>query len=156
MAAAKCSTLGCECGCHRARVRQAPTTWTRERDAFVSDALSRGQVLRVIAAGLGVTEESVRWRLRQLDRSTREGWRSRVEVVRVLGVPRRSVDRWMRSGQLRVARHGTRWTRVTDADLRAFVEQQAGVLFDADGVADPALRRFAETSAIVNRRRAAS
>lgn len=48
----------------------------------------------------------------------------------------------------------TRWTRVADDDLRAFVGAHAGALFDPSGVADPSLRSLAETAAVANRRRA--
>jgi hypothetical protein len=156
MQTARCDVLGCECGCHRQKIRRTGVKWTPERDAFVADALNRGRPVAFIASGLGVTEEAVRWRIKRLGRSTREGWRSRQEVVAALGVSRRAVDRWMRVGLLRVTKHGTRWTRINDADLEAFVRDGAGRLFEPADVRDAHLRRLAETSALVNRRRIAS
>lgn len=123
-------------------------------DRTLTDALARGDHPREIAATLHLTLDSIRWRIKQLDHSLREGWRSRQEVAAVLGVGRRSVDCWMRDGTLAVRRHGTRWTRVRDDDLEAFVSAHAGALFDPLGVGDGALRRLAETASIANRRRA--
>jgi len=159
MAAARCDVLGCECGCHRVKRRQAPRLWTPGMDCALAEAVERGEHPRAIAARMHLSLDSIKWRIKTLGLSLREGWRSRQEVATVLGVSRRAVTRWMRDGSLRVTRHGTRWTRVTDTDLRAFVEQQAGVLFDPEAVQDSigqsALRRLAETSALVNRRRRA-
>lgn len=152
----RCGTLGCGCGCHRAKVRQVPRTWTPLLDQTLTEALARGGSVPEIADRLRLTQHSVRWRVRHLGLSTRDGWRSRREVAQVLGVSRRAVDRWWHSGLLRVELHGTRWTRVTHADLRAFVSEYAGVLVDHACIADPALRSLAETAAIVHRRRAAS
>jgi excisionase family DNA binding protein len=153
MSAARCDVLGCECGCHRAKRRQVPRLWTPGMDQTLVDGIARGEHPNQIAARLRLTVDSIKWRIKQLDHSLREGWRSRQEVAAVLGVGRRAVDRWMREGQLRVTRHGTRWTRVSDADLRAFVERYAGVLFSPEDVTDAALRRLAETGALVNQRR---
>jgi excisionase family DNA binding protein len=150
--APRCPVLGCECQCHRARVRQVPRLWTPGMDRALTEALDRGDHPGSIAAGMHLTIDSIKWRAKHLDRSLREGWRSRQEVAAVLGVGRRAVDRWMRDGSLLVQRHGTRWTRVRDADLEAFVSAQAGVAFDPSGVSDPRLRRLAETSALANRR----
>ena len=152
MAAARCSTLGCTCACHRPR--QEPRLWTPDMDRQLSRAIDRGDTIRTIATAMRLTEESIRWRVKKLGRSLREGWRSRAEIARCLGVPRRSVDRWARDGHLVVTRHGTRWTRVRDVDLWTFVGQHAGALFDPLGVSDPTFRRLAETAAMANRRRA--
>ena len=154
MSAARCGVLGCECGCHRQKQRQSPRLWTREMDEQVTNGIERGETPSQIAARLHLTEDSIKWRVKQLGRSLRDGWRSRQEVTAVLGVPRRAVDAWMRDGTLRVTRHGSRWTRVSDRDLEAFVVAYAGVLFEADTVADAGLRRLAETAALANRRRA--
>lgn len=150
----RCHGFGCPCPNHLAKVRQVPRLWTPAMDQALVDALGRGEHPEQIAARLHLTVDSIKWRLKQLDHSLREGWRSRQEVAAVLGVSRRAVDRWMRDGSLRVGRHGTRWTRVRDADLEAFVATQAGLLFDPAGVADRQLRRLAEVSATANRRRA--
>jgi excisionase family DNA binding protein len=121
-------------------------------DRVLAEAISRGDHPSSIAAKMHLTIDSVKWRIKQLDHSLREGWRSRQEVAAVLGVGRRAVDRWMRDGTLRVTQHGSRWTRVRDADLEVFVSAQAGMAFDPSGVTDPHLRRLAETSALANRR----
>jgi hypothetical protein len=123
-------------------------------DRELAAAVLRGDHPSSIARTMHLSIDSVKWRVKSLGLSLRDGWRSRVEVVAVLGVPRRCVDRWMRQGTLRVTRHGLRWTRVTDADLLTFVAAYAGVLFDAATVEDSTLRRLAETAAIANRRRA--
>ena len=150
----RCNGYGCPCPNHLVKVRQVPRLWTPAMDQTLVDALGRGEHPTQIAARLHLTVDSIKWRLKQLDHSLREGWRSRQEVAAILGVGRRAVDRWMRSGALRVARHGTRWTRVRDADLEAFVAAQAGLLFDPATVTDSALRRLAEVTAVANRRRA--
>jgi excisionase family DNA binding protein len=124
-------------------------------DAQVTDAVQRGVHPTALAAMLHLTVDSVRWRIRVLGLSLRDGWSSSLEVAALLGVSWRSVNRWRRDGYLRVTRPGRRWTRVTDADLRAFVGTWAGVLFDADGVRDPGLRSLAETASLASRRRAA-
>jgi hypothetical protein len=123
-------------------------------DEEVTAALDRGETVRQIAVRLYLSEDSIRWRIKQLGRSTRDGWRSRQEVIAVLGVPRRAVDRWMQAGVLKVTRHGTRWTRISARDLESFVSAHAGLLFDPRDVQDARLRRLAETSALANRRRA--
>jgi hypothetical protein len=156
MAGAHCDVLGCECACHRQKRRQAPRLWTPKMDQTVTELLNRGEPVGQIASRLYLTEDSIRWRIKQLGCSTRDGWRSRQEVTAVLGTSRRAVDRWMRAGLLKVAHHGTRWTRVRNADLEVFVVAHAGALFDPDGVQEPRLRRLAETSALVNRRRASA
>lgn len=156
MAKIRCGSLGCECVCHRAKVRQIPRLWTPQMDEQITRGLDRGETVAQIAARLYLTEDSIRWRVKQLGRSLRDGWRSRVEVSSLLGVSWRAVDRWSRAGLLKVTRHGTRWTRVADVDLEAFVAAQAGLLFAAEDVQDARLRRLAETSALANRRRAAS
>lgn len=153
MAKIQCGTLGCECACHRAKVRQVPRVWTTGMDRSLAEAIEGGDHLRTIAARLHLTEDSIRWRVRQLGLSLRDGWYSRQEIAALLGVGRRSVDRWMRSGRLTVTRHGTRWTRVRQADLLSFVRAQAGIEFDPDGVSNPVLKRLADVSAIANRRR---
>lgn len=125
-------------------------------EARLRHLLADGETVGRIADHLHLTEDAIRWRIKSLGLSTRDGWRSRQEVSAVLGAQRRAVDRWMRSGQLRVTMHGRRWTRVTDADLRAFVGAHGGVLFDPGGVVDPQLRSLAETAARANQRRQAS
>lgn len=152
MAIVQCGILGCECACHRAKVRQVPRLWTPGMDRSLTEAIERGDHLKTIAARLHLTEDSIRWRVRQLGLSLRDGWYSRQEIGPLLGVGRRSVDRWMRTGLLAVTRHGTRWTRVRQADLLSFVQAQAGVEFDPSGVGDPALKRLADVSAVANRR----
>ena len=122
-------------------------------DRELTEALQGGQHPAQIAARLHLTEDSIRWRVKQLGLSLRDGWYSRQEIGPLLGVGRRSVDRWMRSGLLRVTRHGSRWARVSDGDLGAFVSCQGGLLFDPAVVTDPALRRVAEVAATANRRR---
>jgi len=154
MATLRCGVLGCECQCHRAGRRQPPRLWTPGMDHELTDAIVHGEHPSVIAARMRLTVDSVKWRVKSLGLSLRDGWRSRQEVALVLGAPRRSVDAWMRQGKLRVTRHGSRWTRVADTDLQAFVSAYAGVLFAAETVADPSLRRLAETAALANRRRA--
>lgn len=149
----RCNGYGCPCPNHLAKVRQVPRLWTPAMDQVVTDGLARGEHPAAIADRLHLTVDSVKWRIRQLDHSLREGWRSRQEVITALGVSRRTVDRWMRSGELRVTRHGTRWTRVRDADLEAFVAAQAGRLFDPAHVSDPTLRRLADVAAVANQRR---
>lgn len=153
MSTALCSVLGCQCACHCVKQRQIPRLWTPGMDRALLAALERGDTVRQIAAQLHLSEDSIRWRVKQLDHSLREGWRSRQEVAAVLGVGRRAVDRWMRAGLLPVNRHGTRWTRIRDDDLEAFVSTQAGLLFESSGVTDAGLRRLAETASIANRRR---
>lgn len=149
----QCGILGCECACHRAKVRQVPRLWTPGMDRTLTEAIERGDHLQTIATRLHLTEDSIRWRVRQLGLSLRDGWYSRQEIGGLLGVGRRSVDRWMRSGLLTVTRHGTRWTRVKQADLLTFVQAHAGVEFDPSAVSDPTLRRLADVSSVVNRRR---
>lgn len=122
-------------------------------DRALGAALDRGEHVRVIAMSMHLSEDSVKWRVKHLGRSLRDGWRSRQEVAAVLGVSRRAVDRWARAGQLRVTRHGTRWTRVADEDLRSFVAAHAGVLFDARAVTDATLRPLAQTARLVAGRR---
>jgi hypothetical protein len=151
-----CASLGCACACHRAVKRRPPIVWTHGMDRRLRAAIERGEHPEVIADGMALSLEAIRWRVKTLGLSLRDGWRSRQEVQAALGAPRRAVDRWMRDGHLRVTRHGTRWTRVTDDDLRAFVGTHAGVLFDPGCVEDPQLRSLAETAAMANRRRAAS
>lgn len=122
-------------------------------DRTLASAVERGEPPRRIAGAMHLTEDSVRWRIKHLGRSLREGWRSRQEVAATLGVGRRAVDRWMREGRLAVERHGTRWTRVADDELRTFVRRHAGTLLRPEAIDDQSLRRLAETSAVANRRR---
>jgi excisionase family DNA binding protein len=152
MAAARCDVLGCECGCHRAKRRQVPRLWTPGMDRELSAAVLRGEHPNTIAATMHLSVDSIKWRIKTLGLSLRDGWRSREDVAAMLGVGRRAVARWVRDGTLPSVLHGRRWTRVTDADLRAFVVAHAGLLFDPFGVADPELGRLAETAALANRR----
>lgn len=152
----QCGVLGCECTCHRAKVRQPARLWTPGMDRTVTEAIERGDHIRTIAARLHLTEDSIRWRVKQLGLSLRDGWYSRQEISVLLGVGRRHVDRWMHTGLLPVTRHGTRWTRIRQADLLTFVQAHAGVQFDPVGITDPVLRRLADVSATVNRRREAA
>lgn len=154
MPSPRCAVPGCACACHRVTHRQSPRLWTAHMDDAVRSAIAGGDHPRKVAASLHLTEDSIRHRIKQLGLSCRDGWRTRAEVSRALGVSWRSIERWRGSGALRVVPHGSRWTRITEADLRAFVLNAAGVLFDASTVTDPALRRLAETAAIANRRRA--
>jgi excisionase family DNA binding protein len=121
-------------------------------DRALLDDLDAGRHVSTIAARMHLTEESVRWRVRQLGRSLRDGWRSRQEVAQVLGVGRRAVDRWWKDGLLPVRKHGTRWTRILEAELETFVRAQAGLLFAPGGVRDARLRRLAEIGAAANAR----
>lgn len=155
MATPRCNGYGCPCPNHQAKVRQTPRLWTPGMDQVLTSAVERGEHVRAIAARLHLTDDSIKWRIKTLGLSLRDGWRSRQEVVTVLGTSRRAVDRWMREGKLRVTRHGTRWTRISDADLREFVDRYAGLGLDAEGISDPALRRLAETASTANRRRSA-
>jgi hypothetical protein len=154
MRAVHCGNLGCECACHRQKVRRSSTKATPEQDATIGNMLARGRPIRFIASALSISENAVRWRIRVMDRSTREGWRSRDEVAKAIGVSWRRLKRWQLAGLVTVSAHGARWTRVSDADLEAFVATYAGLLFDPLGVRDPRLRRLAETSGIANQRRA--
>lgn len=117
-------------------------------------ALDRGEPLARIAASFHLTEDSIRWRLRQLGRSLRDGWHSRQTAAAMLGVSWRVLERWQQSGDLAVERHGRRWLRITDASLRACVERRAGLDLDPAAIRERGLRRLAETSAVANRRRA--
>lgn len=153
MTKVQCGVLGCECACHRAKVRKAPIVWTTGMDRVLAESLERGDHAEEIAARLHLTVDAIRWRIRQRNRSLREGWRSRQEATVALGVGRRAVDRWMQQGLLRFTPHGRRWTRIRESDLEAFVSTHAGLLFEPDGVADVRLRRMAETAALANRRR---
>lgn len=156
MSKVRCGSLGCECACHRAKIRQAPRLWTPSMDQQLLAALDRGEHPLRIAVSMHLTPDSIKWRTKQLGRSLRDGWRSRQEVAAALGVGRRAVDRWMQEGLLRVGYHGRRWTRILDADLEAFVSAHAGLLFEPEHVTDPVLRRRADVAATVHRRRAAS
>jgi excisionase family DNA binding protein len=124
-------------------------------DRRLTDALRAGEHPEQLAAREHLTVDSIKWRIKQLGLSTRDGWRSREEIASVLGVGRRAVNRWMQAGLLRVTRHGTRWTRVSTGDLETFVSAQAGLLFDPADVTDPQLRRLAEVAATANHRREA-
>ena len=151
---ARCIAAACPCACHvRRRPRQVPRVWTTRMDAAIVERLVSGHSVREIAEWMHLTPDSITWRLKQLGHSTREGWRSSLDVAWALGVSRRAVARWRADGLLVVSPHGRRWTRVVEADLRAFVATWAGVLFEPDGVVDAALRPLAETSALANRRR---
>src|SRR5262245_7058699 len=141
----RCGMADCRCRCHTQR--GAPPTWLPGMDRALRAALGRGEHPRAIAAALGLAETSVRWRCKQLGLSLRAGWRSRQEVAVVLGVSRRRVDAWCRAGLLVATPHGTRWTRVTDAEVERFVAAHGGRLFRPDGVRTGALRRLAEVAA---------
>lgn len=156
MATTRCNGYDCPCPNHLAKVRQPARLWTPGMDRTLTEAIKHGDHLKTIAARLHLTEDSIRWRVRQLGLSLRDGWYSRQEIGPLLGVGRRSVDRWMRSGALVVTRHGTRWTRIRQADLLTFVQSHAGVEFDPAGVTDPVVRRLADVSAVVNQRKAVS
>lgn len=152
----RCDNLGCECRCHRMKLRRTATKATPEQDAMIGALLVQGQPIAAIASSLHISENAVLWRIRVMGRSTREGWWSRREVVRALGVSWRHLKRWQCAGLLKVTQHGTRWTRIRESDLEAFVKDHSGLLFDPSTVRDARLRRLAETSAIANRRRAVS
>jgi excisionase family DNA binding protein len=124
-------------------------------EAAVITGLERGESVRTIADRLHLTEDSIRWRARQLGLSLRDGWYSRQQITRLLGVNYRHVNRWMRAGQLPVRRHGTRWTKVREEDFKQFIAQYAGLLFDPSDVQNNDMRRLAETSALANGRRRA-
>jgi len=148
----RCRLTVCACACHLPTVRQRQHLWTPSQDRALLDALRRGRHIREVAADLGLTLQSVTFRVKQLDQSLCLGWRSRQGVARALGVSRRRVTGWWRSGLLVVAPHGTRWTRVTDAELERFVSAHGGRLFAPEGVRVPQLRRLAEVAAMANGR----
>jgi hypothetical protein len=119
----------------------------------LAEAVWAGQHPAAIAQSMGLSRVSIEWRIKTLGLSLRDGWRSPPEIAVLFGVSIRQVGNWCRSGQLHSTLHGKTWRRITDADLRTFVQQYAGVLFEADGVEDSELRRLAEVNAFANRRR---
>lgn len=153
----------CVCICHAvaagrraSRKKMGPRPyWTREREARLSEGIEAGQPLASIAKAIGVTVEAVRVRASKLGESTRTGWHTQRDVVRMLGVTTETVERWRQDELLEFVRHtGGRWFRISATDMLTFVRAHAGRVFDPSSVTDPTLRRLAETSAIANRRHA--
>jgi hypothetical protein len=133
--------------------------WFPRHDELLLKRLKQGDTPEEIAAALTEaytvprTAIAVKIRVIKLGHSLVEGWHSRSEVWHRLGVSEWRVQQWHEQGILPATRYG-RWFRYPVAQVEAFVRDQAGLLLDPAGVRDPHLRALAETSAIVNRRRA--
>lgn len=158
-----CPCGGC-CPCHRLKHGETRwNAWTPEQEAFILARSAEGASLTEIADAFerrfryrrGV--DGIRVRLSKLGASVRDGWLTRRDVERLLGVHHRDVQRWVQSGALIDRPHQRgHWRLIAPADLDTFVRAQAGRLFDPARVADRRLRSLAETSAQINLREAAS
>lgn len=160
---------GCPCRCHaisaaRKGIRaRRPTDWRPEEDAYLlrrHDAGDTPTQLRIALNdhfSLSRSLSAIRDRLVYHGRSFRDGWYSAREVARMLGVDHHQVTRWHTRGLLPMTRHKSGvWFRVGRADLDAFVRTHAGTLLVVARIRDARLRSLAESSAPINRRRAAS
>lgn len=157
---------GCDCHCH-ALVRRRPgkgddpRKWEPEEDARLRDLLTGGCTLIDAAERLGAdfgkqrTPNAVRIRATFLGLSTRDGWWTRAELRDLLGVPPKRLKLWEDTGILHPEQNGV-WRRYHPSYVEQFVREQAGLLLDPRRVRDRRLRGIAETSSVVNRRRAAS
>lgn len=159
----------CFCRCHATRrtndQRNKPQKrwdiWKPQHDEAITALVLEGHhpevVARIISERFAIprSQDSVRRRLSQLGVSIRDGWYSRDDLAKMIGVHHRKIAQWEQDGLLPVAEYG-RWRRIAKADVDAVVAAQAGLAIDPRRIRDPRLRSIAETSAIANRRRAAS
>jgi hypothetical protein len=156
---------GCGCHCHalvkgKARsARRARDAWLPEHDALILEMVKRGEAPAAIAEALSVrfpiprSEQGVRRRLVRLGISTRDGWWSRWETSRMLGVSKDTLARLEGDGLLEPQPFAT-WRRYRADDIERLVREQAGHRIDPRRVRDPRLRSLAEVSALVNARTA--
>lgn len=159
----------CVCGCHQTRAGKAKPgantrwdSWLRHHDALLTDLVEQGHPPDVIAPIISErfsvprTGHAVGLRIRKLGLSRRDGWMSREDVERLLGIShQKRMERYEAQGYLPTAAYG-RWRRIRRADVERLVRDQAGVTIDPRRIIDPTLKALAETAAIVNRRRVAS
>lgn len=158
-----CIPDGCACNCHRiAAGRRASGKksgpkglWTKSMDGRLARGLGVGESLTSIAAALHVSISAVRNRVALRGLSLRQSWHSRTDVARLFGVTWRTVERWRVAGAITLSRHDDgRWWRLSDDELRTFIEAHAGLLFDPDRMRIGEYRRLAEVNATANQRRA--
>lgn len=158
----------CFCRCHAVRFaaqasrkKTRSDAWTFLQDemirVLISEALDAPAIAERLTDHFGIRRgvDAVRRRVAHLGLSLRDGWWSRSDVARMLGISVQRMQRLERQGYLGVHPHG-RWRRVKEADIEAFVREHAGALFDPRRVKDPRFKTLAETAAIANRRRQAS
>lgn len=149
------------CHCHvplSGRNRQL-NRWLEVHDAFVIERSRAGVALEAIASAfkkrfrLTRSPHSIGVRLRSLGESTRDGWTTKRETARWLGVSDQQIDRWEVAGLLATSAHKTgHWRRITTTDLDAFVIAHAGRLFDPARVRDRRLAALAREAASANSR----
>lgn len=157
----------CYCRCHavslapKKRRRHRPNAYLPSHDALVRAMVEQGDHPAVIAAtlserfGIARTEGSVRQRMRLLGLSSRVGWWSRDDVIRLLGIPWQRLVALEQAGRIDGVEYG-RWRRYRLHDLEELVRSEAGRGIDPRRVRDRRLRALAETAALANRRSATS
>lgn len=155
----RCPTCGHWKRSPQGEKRPAWNAWTTRHDDVLTKLVNDDHHPADIAAMLSErfhvprTDLAVRRRIKHLGLSRREGWYSRTDLIAMLGLHQRKLEALEQAGAIEPTRYGA-WRRYPTATVEQLVREHAGSLIDPRRVRDPKLKALAETSAIVNRRRA--
>lgn len=168
----KCLSEGCRCQCHAiARGRQtgnrAPSRrdWTPAELRLLRTLIGNGETVETVVRQLDFqlgrqrSRTAVARKAWELGLIYRQGWYSESEIRTGFGVHNSRVRAWRESGALPGQRHVsprrgnlTRWWRFDEADVLAFIDRYAGVLFNPATVRRRDWRARAEVAAARNAR----
>lgn len=156
---------GCGCHCHAIARGKAESTrlprdaWLTLHDAVIKERVKAGVPPAEIATELSErfpvprTAHAVRRRIVQLGISTRDGWWSRWEASKLLGLSKEALARIEEAGAITPQPFAS-WRRYREADIHRLIRAQAGLTIDPRRVKHPAWKSLAEVSARVNARSA--
>ncbi len=152
----------CWCRCHAERKAKHPSRWDAwlpsHDDALrslIADGAAPERCAEILSERFPVfrSRHAVQLRIKHLGLSSRDGWVSGEDLIRLLGVYRRRIQQFEARGLLTPNAYG-RWRRYRAAEVEALISSEAGATIDPRRVRDPRFRSLAETAAIANRRRA--